>query len=101
MKLNINTGADICAVNTDDLQDFPFPVDIKEDNSLLEGYSPGTIKNIGTTSLKVVLRDRSINTIFNIVYAPGKQSVIGCAQAHQLGIITVILMTLGQMQEQM
>ena len=33
-------------MNTDDLQDFPFPVDIKEDNSLLEGYGPGTIKNI-------------------------------------------------------
>ena len=85
MKLKVDTGA----VNTHDLQDFSFPVDIKEDNSLLEGYGPGTIKNIGATSLKVTFRDRSINTKFNIVYAPGKPSVIGCAQAQQLGIITV------------
>ena len=89
MKLKVDMGVDICAVNTDDLQDFPFPVDNKEDNSLLEGYGPGTIKNTGATSLKVAFRDRSINTKFNIVYAPGKPSVIGCAQALQLGIITV------------
>ena len=44
MKLRVDTGADICAMNTDDLQDFPFSVDIKEDNSLLEGCGPGTIK---------------------------------------------------------
>ena len=60
MKLKVDTGTDMCAVNIDDLQDFPFPVDIKEDNSLLEGYGPGTIKNIGATSLKVAFRDRSI-----------------------------------------
>ena len=89
IKLKVDTGADICAVNTDDLQDFPFRVDIKEDNSLLEEYSPGTIKNIGATSLKVAFRDRSINIKFNIVYAPRKPLVIGCAQAQQLGIITV------------
>ena len=83
IKLKVDTGADICAVN------FPFHVDIKEDNSLLEGYGPGAIKNIGATSLKVAFRDKSINTKFNIVYAPGKPSVIGCAQAQQLGIITV------------
>ena len=88
-KLKIDTGADICAVNTDDLQDFPFPVDIKKDNSPLEGYGPGTIKNIGVTNLKVTFRDKSINTTFNIVHAPGKPSVIGCAQAQLLGIITV------------
>ena len=89
MKLKVDTGADICAVNTDDLQDFPFPVVIKEDNSLLEGYGPGTIKNIGATSLKVAFRDRSINTKFNFVYVPIKPSVIRCAQAQNLGIITV------------
>ena len=89
MKLKIDTGADICAINTDDLQDFPFPIDIKQDNSLLEGYGPGTIKNIGVTNLKLTFRDKSINTSFNIVHAPGKPSVIGCAQAQQLGIITV------------
>ena len=83
-KFKIDAGADICAVNTDDLQDFPFPVDITKDNSLLEGYGPGTIKNIGVTNLKVTFRDKSINTTFNIVHAPGKPSVIGCAQ--QLGI---------------
>ena len=89
MKLKVDTGADICVVNTDDLQDIPFPVDIKKDDSLLEGYGPGSIKNIGVTDLKVTFRDKSIDTKFNIVQAPGKPSVIGCAQAQQLGIITV------------
>ena len=88
MKLKVDTGADICAVNTDDLQDFLFPVDIKENNSLLEEYGPGTIKNIGATSLKLHSEtDQSIQNL--ILYAPRKLSVIGCAQAQQLGIITV------------
>ena len=87
--MKVDTGADICAVNIDDLQDFPFPVDIKKDDCILEGYGPGTIKNISATDLKVRFRDKSINTKFNVVYAPGKPSVIGCAQAQELGIITV------------
>ena len=33
MKLKVDTGTDICSVKTDDLQDFPFPVDIKGDKS--------------------------------------------------------------------
>ena len=70
--MKVDTGANICAVNKDDLQDFPFAVDIREDNGLLEVYGLGTIKNIGATSLKVALRDKSINIKFNIVYAPGK-----------------------------
>ena len=89
MKLKVDTGADICTVNIDDLQDFPFPVNIKKDDSILKGYGPGTIKNIGVTDLKVTFRNKSINTEFNVVYAPGKPSVIGCAQAQELGIITV------------
>ena len=89
MKLKVDTGADICAVNIDDLQDFPFPIDIKKHDSILQGYGPGTIKNIGAADFKVTFRDKSINTEFNIVYAPGKPSVIGCAQAQELGIIMV------------
>ena len=89
MKLKVDTGADICAVNIDDLQDFPFPIDIKKDDSILQGYGPGTIKNIGAADFKVTFRDKSVNTKFNIVYAPGKPSVIGCAQAQELEIITV------------
>ena len=68
---------------------FHFQWTSKKDNSLLEGYGPGTIKNIGIIDPKVTFRDNSINTTFNIVHAPGKPSVIGCAQAQQLGIITV------------
>ena len=91
MKLKVDTGADICAVNIDDLQEFPFPVNIKKDNSIFKGYGPGTIKNIGVTDLKVKFRNKSINiqSKFNVVYAPVKPSVIGCAQAQELGIITV------------
>ena len=69
------------ALNIDDLQDFPFPVNIKKVDSILKGYGPGTLKNIGVTDLKVTFRNKSINTKFNVVYAPGKPSVIGCAQA--------------------
>ena len=76
-------------MNIDDLQDFPIPVNIKKDDSILKGYGPGTIKNIGVTDLKVTFRNKSINTKFNVVYAPGKPSVIGCAQAQELGIIPV------------
>ena len=88
MKLKVDTGADICAVSINDLQDFPFPVNIKKD-SILKGYSLGTIKNISVTDLNVTFRNKSINTKFNVVYAPGKPSVIRCAQAQKLGIITV------------
>ena len=89
MKLKADTGADILAVNIDDLQDFPFPIDIKKDDRILQGHGPGTIKNIGAADFKVTFRDKSINTKFNIVYATGKPSVLGCAQAQELGIITV------------
>ena len=46
-------------------------------------------KNIGVTDLKVTFRIKSTNTKFNVVYAPGKPSVIGCTQAQELGIITM------------
>ena len=36
MKLKVDAGADICAINIDDLQDFPFPVEIKKDDSILK-----------------------------------------------------------------
>ena len=44
MKLKVETGVDICTVNIDDLQDFPFPVNIKKHDSILKVYGPGTIK---------------------------------------------------------
>ena len=87
MKLKVDTGANICAVNIDDIQDFPFSIDIKKDDCILKGYGPGTIKNIGATDLKVTFRDKSINTKFNIVYAPGKPSVIGYTPPQELGIM--------------
>ena len=46
MKLKVDTGADICTVNIDDLQDFPFPIDIKKDDCILKGYGPGIIKTL-------------------------------------------------------
>ena len=65
MKLKVDTGADICAVSIDGLQDFPFPVNIKKDDSILKGYGPGTLKDIGVADLKVTFRNKSINTKFN------------------------------------
>ena len=38
MKLKVDTRADICVVNIDDLQDFPFPANIKKDDSIFKGY---------------------------------------------------------------
>ena len=61
-----------------------FLVDIKEDNSLLEGYGLGTINNIGVTSLKVIFRDRSINRKFSVVHTLRKPSIIGCGQYSNL-----------------
>ena len=84
-----NTGAEICTVNIDDFQYLIFQVKIKKDNRILKGYGAGTIKNIGLTDLKVTFRNKSINTKFNLVYAPGKPSVIGYAEAQEVGIMTL------------
>ena len=37
IKLKVYTGADICAVNINDIKDFSFPVDIKKDDNILKG----------------------------------------------------------------
>ena len=40
-------------MNIDDFQDFPLTVDIKKDDSILKGYDPGTIKNIGAIDISI------------------------------------------------
>ena len=53
VKLKVDTGTDVYAMNIDDFQDFPLTVDIKKDDSILKGYDPGTIKNIGARLIPI------------------------------------------------
>ena len=89
MRLKVDTGADICALNTVDIGKIPIGVNPQPDNSILEGYGPGTIRNLGVTDFKVTYKGKSIQTQFNVIDCPGKPSILGCAQAQELGIITV------------
>ena len=47
------------------------------------------LKVLGVTTLKVTYRNKTVETKFNVVEAPGHPSMIGCKQAQDLGIITV------------
>ena len=87
--MKVDTGADACVITTDDLQELPFPVTIKQSNSILKAYGGGLIQNLGVTTLKVTVNSKSITTQFNIVEATGSPSMIGCKQSQELGIITV------------
>ena len=85
----VDTGADTCVLTTDDLQTFPFSIDIKPPTSTLRGYSNNPIENIGITVLNISFQDKSISTKFHIVNAPGKPSILGCKQSQELDLIEV------------
>ena len=63
----IDTGADICALNTVDIGKIPIGVNLQPDNIILEGYGPGTIRNLGVTDFKVTYKEKSIQTQFNVI----------------------------------
>ena len=88
-KFKVDTGADTCVLTTDDLQTFPFSIDIKPPTSTLRGYSNNPIENIGITVLNISFQDKSISTKFHIVNAPGKPSILGCKQSQELDLIEV------------
>ena len=67
MRLKVDTGADICALNTADIGKIPIGVNLQPDNSILEGYGPGTIRNLGVTDFKVTYKGKSIQTQFNVI----------------------------------
>ena len=46
------------------------------------------IENVGAAILKVSFKGKSIDAKFNIVEAPGSQSMLGYCQCQELGIIT-------------
>ena len=89
VKMKIDTGADTCILTTDGLEDFPFPVNIKPSNSILKSYGGSHIQNLGVTTLKATVGEKSIDIQFIIVEAPGSSSMIGCRQSQELGIVTV------------
>ena len=96
MRMKIDTGADTCIITTNDLQNLPFPVTIESSNSILRGYGGSHIQNLGTTTLKITVKDKTINAPFNIVPSTGSPSMIGCKQSQDLGIIEVKLDSLEQ-----
>ena len=89
LKMKIDTGADTCILTTDDLQLLPISIDLQPTDSVLKGYGGSKIENLGITTLKVTYGNKTVETQFNIVEAPGNPSMIGCKQAQDLGIITV------------
>ena len=89
VKMKIDTGADTCILTTDDLQILPISIDLQPSDSILKGYGGSRIGNLGVTTLKVTYGNKSVETKFHVVEAPGNPSMIGCKQAQNLGIITV------------
>ena len=89
VKMKIDTGADTCVLTTGDLQILPMNINLQPSDSILKGYGGSQIQNLGVATLKVTFKDKSIETKFNVVEAPGNSSMIGCKQAQDLGIITV------------
>ena len=53
----------------------------------MKGYGGLEIENIGSTTLKVSYKEKSIDIKFNIVEAPGSPSMLGCRQCQELRII--------------
>ena len=88
VKLKVDTGADASVITTSDLHNFPFPIEIQPCNNILKGYGGLEIENIGSATLKVSYREKTIDMKFNMVEAPGSPSMLGCRQCQELEIIT-------------
>ena len=86
MKMKIDTGADRCILKTDDLQILPISIDLRPSDSILKGNGGSRIENLGVTTLKVTYGNKSVETKFHVVKAPGNPFIIGCKQAQDLGI---------------
>jgi len=100
VNMKIDTGADTCILTTDDLQVLPISINLEPSDSILRGYGGSQIQNLGVATLKVTYNNKSIETKFNVVEAPGNPSMIGCKQAQDLGIITVNIDNLHSNNEQ-
>ena len=64
-------------------------IDLQPSDSILKRYGGSRIKYLGVTTLKVTYGNKSVETKFHVVEAPGNPSMIGCKQAQDLEIITV------------
>ena len=87
--MKIDTGADSCTLTTDDLQIIPISIDQHPSDSILKGYGGSRIENLGVATLKVTYGDKSVETKFHVVEAPGNPSMIRCTQTQDLEILTV------------
>ena len=77
--MKIGTGADTCILTTDDLQILPISIDLRPSNNILKGYGGSRIENF-----RVTYGNKSVETKFYVVKAPGNPSMIGCKQAQDL-----------------
>ena len=92
LRLKVDPGADTSVINTYDLQNLPFIVDIKDSQDILSNYGNGLIKNLGVCHLKLSFKDKGSVVRFNIVdTSPNSPSLLGCRSSQELGIITVNL----------
>ena len=84
VRLKVDTGTDICALNVADIGKIPIGVNLQPDNSILEGsmdQAPSEI--LGVTDFKVIYRGKSIQTQFNVIDCPGKPSILGYISKHR------------------
>ena len=87
--MKINTGADSCILTTDDPQILLISIDQQPSDSIFKRIRWIKDRNLGVATLKVTYGDKSVETKFHVVEAPGNPSMIRCTQAQDLGIITV------------
>ena len=88
VNMKIDTVTDTCLLTVDDLQALNLSLDIQPCSAVLKGYGGQQINSLGTTTLKVAHKDKSISTRFTIIDVLGQPSMIGCQQAQELGLIT-------------
>ena len=72
VNMKIDTGADTCILRVDGLQALDLSLDIKPFTAVLKGYGGQRITNLGTTTLKVTYKDKSVSTRFTVVDVPGQ-----------------------------
>ena len=69
--MKTDAGADSCTLTTEDLQILPISIDQQPSDSILKGCRGSRIENLGVATLKVTYGDKSVETKFHVVEAPG------------------------------
>ena len=69
ITMKVDTAEHTRIITTNDLQELPFPITIDKSDSILKIYGGSPIQNLGVTTLKFTVNNKSINTQFIIVKA--------------------------------